>query len=69
MHLHKPTLSSKNRSHHEAHCADTLTMRAQPAANTVYSFSAAMPINTQPLCVGVCYDSESTQSGFAVSFW
>lgn len=71
MHLHKPTLSCKNRSH-QAHCADTLTMRAQPAANTVYSFSAAMPVNTQPLCVGVYYDSESqlktTQCGFAVSF-
>ncbi len=54
MHLHKPTLSSKNSSH-QAHCADTLTMRAQPAANTVYSFSAAMPVNTQLLeCVCVC---------------
>ncbi len=54
MHLHKPTLSSKNSSH-QAHCADTLTMRPQPAANTVYSFSAAMPVNTQLLeCVCVC---------------
>ncbi len=62
MHLHKPTLSSKNSSH-QAHCADTLTMRAQPAANTVYSFSAAMPVNTQLLecvwCVGVYCDWES----------
>ncbi len=51
MHLHKPTLSCKNSSH-QAHCADKLTMRAQPAANTVYSFSAAMP--TAGVCVCVC---------------
>lgn len=74
MHLHKPTLSSKNSSH-QAHCADTLTMRAQPAANTVYSFSAAMPVNTQLLecvCVGVYCDWESrlksTHSGLRCLF-